>query len=302
MQNVALLGLGTMGAGMAGQLLLTELSLTVWNRTRERAEVFAERGATVAPSPRAAAATSEIVISMVADDQASRAVWLGENGALVGARPGSILIESSTLSPVWIRELAAVAAERKADFLDAPVTGSKQQAATGELLFMVGGERAVFERALPILKTMSKDVVHLGPTGSGSLMKLINNFVCGVQAAALGEGIALIEKSGLNLEQALQILINGASGSPLVKAVSARMTARDYAVNFFLDLMRKDLSYALAEAERWGTTLKMVAAALGLFEEASKLGFGKLDFSALIEPLRLDESDSTAKSRSAVPD
>jgi 3-hydroxyisobutyrate dehydrogenase len=293
-QNVALLGLGTMGAGMADQLLLGGLSLTVWNRTREWAEVFADRGATVAASPRAAAAATEIVISMVADDQASRAVWYGENGALGGAKPGSILIEASTLSPVWIRELASAAAEHKSDFLDAPVTGSKEQAATGELLFMVGGDRAVFERAFPVLKVMSKAVVHLGPTGSGSLMKLINNFVCGVQAATLAEAFAFIEKSGLDREQALQILTGGAPGSPLVKAVSARMSARDYTVNFMLDLMCKDLSYASAEATRQGLNLSMASVARELFNKASTLGFGKLDFSALIESLRVDQSDSTA--------
>jgi 3-hydroxyisobutyrate dehydrogenase len=286
MLRVALLGLGTMGAGMAGRLLKAGWPLTVWNRSRERAAALVEEGAILADSPQAASAAADVVISMVADDEASQRVWLGENGALSGARAGTILLEASTLSPAWVRELAAAAAEHGCDFLDAPVTGSKPQAAAGELLFLVGGEQQALELVLPVLRVMSRDVIHLGPTGSGALMKLINNFLCGAQVAAFAEALALIEKSGLEREQALAVLTNGAPGSPLVKVMAARMTAHDYSVNFVLELMQKDLTYALAEAERHSVPLSTAATARRLFERATEAGYGKQDFSAVVELLR----------------
>ena len=286
MQKVSLMGLGTTGAGMAGQLLKAGFPLTVWNRSRARAAALADEGASIAASPRAAAEASDVIISMVSDDEASRQVWLGEEGVLAGVKPGAVLIESSTLSPAWVRQLAAAASEHGCGFLDAPVTGSKMQAANGELLFLVGGESPVLDCVLPVLQAMSRDVMHLGPVGSGALMKLVNNFLCGVQAAAFGEALALIEKSGLDREQAIAVLLNGAPGSPLVKAMAFRMAPRDYTVNFALELMQKDLSYALAEAEQHSASMNMAAAAHQLLATANEQGWGKHDFSALIEPLR----------------
>lgn len=275
-----------MGGGMAGRLLKAGFPLTVWNRSRERAASLKGEGARLAASPREAAEASDVIMSMVADDEASRRVWLGEEGALAGAKPGAVLIESSTLSPPWIRQLAAAASERGCGFLDAPVTGSKPQAANGELLFLVGGESQVLDCVLPVLKPMSRDVMHLGPVGSGAVMKLINNFLSGLQAAAFGEALALIEKSGLDRERATAVLTGGAPGSPVVKIMAARMTAHDYTVNFTLELMQKDLAYALAEADRHALHLTTAAAAYQLFVQAVEQGYGKHDFSAVIEPLR----------------
>jgi len=286
MHSVALIGLGSMGSGMAGQLLKMGFPLAVYNRHAERAAPLVSQGARLASSPREAAANADVVISMVADDPASRSVWLGESGALSGARAGAVAVESSTLSLNWVQELAAVTRAHGCEFLDAPVTGSKSHAASGELLFLAGGDAAALKRARPVLEAMSRDIVHLGPTGSGALMKLINNFICGVQAAALGEGLALIERSGLDREKALNILANGAPGSPLVKALSSRMTARSYEVNFALRLMQKDLSYAAAEAHNHGVTLRTVAAALELFQQAAEKGWAERDFSAVAEAWR----------------
>jgi 3-hydroxyisobutyrate dehydrogenase len=284
--RIALLGLGTMGTGMAGRLLQAGWPLTVWNRSRERAAPMAREGAVIADSPRAASAAADVVLSMVADDEASRGVWLGEEGALAGVRPNTTLIEASTLSPVWVRELATAAAERNCGFLDAPVTGSKPQAAAGELLFLVGGDPSVLEPVSPVLRAMSRDVLHLGPVGSGAVMKLINNFLSGSQAAAFAEALALIEKSGLDRNQALTVLTNGAPGSPLVKVMASRMSARDYSVNFVLDLMQKDLAYAIAEAHRHNAQLSSAETARKLFEQASEAGYGTQDFAAVVEPLR----------------
>ena len=286
MQKVALFGLGTMGGGMASRLAQAGYPLTVWNRTRERAESFAAQGARVADSPRDAATDADVIIAMVADDKASREVWLGEQGALANARPGTVIIESSTLTPGWIRELAQIVQQQKCEFIDAPVTGSRPQAASGELLFLVGGEAATLEKVRGVLDAMGRGVVHLGPVGSGALVKLVNNFVCGVQVAALAEGLALIEHSGLERERALGILLDGAPGSPLVKAVSQRMLKQDYTVFFRLHLMMKDLTYAIGEGDRLGVPLETASAARGAFERARDAGFGAQDIGAVIEPLR----------------
>jgi 3-hydroxyisobutyrate dehydrogenase len=286
MQSVALLGLGTMGAGMARSLARAGYPLSVWNRNRARAEPFAAAGARVGNSPRDAATGADVIIAMVADDAASRAVWLGDSGALAGARAGAIAIESSTLTPAWIRELAHAVDERCGDFLDAPVTGSRTHADAGELLFLVGGDAAVLERVRAPLAAMSRGVVHLGPTGSGALVKLVNNFVAGVQVAALAEAVAVIERSGLAQDAALGILLDGAPGSPIVKTVARRMLERDYSVNFALALMRKDLTYAIAEGARFDVPLETAAAALRSFERALTHGLGAHDMAAIVEPLR----------------
>ncbi|HJT70742.1 MAG TPA: NAD(P)-dependent oxidoreductase, partial [Terriglobales bacterium] len=201
--SVAILGLGTMGAGMAGRILSAGFMLSVYNRSRERAQPFVGRGAIFAGSPREAASRAEVVISMVADDAASRNVWLGENGAVAGAKPGSVLIESSTLSVNWVRELAAAAEKRSCEFLDAPVTGTKPHAESGQLLFLVGGSAKTLDRVRPVLSILGRDAIHLGPAGSGALMKLVNNFIAAVQAVSFSEALALIDAGGLDTANAV---------------------------------------------------------------------------------------------------
>lgn len=283
MKKIALLGLGVMGRGMAGRLLGAHLPLTVWNRSPRPAEDVHGAGAHVASSPREAAAGADVVVSMVADDSASRAVWTGEDGALAGAAPGSLLIECSTLSPAWVIELAGLASACGCAFLDAPVTGSKPQAAAGELLFLVGGDREALDRARPVLQPMARDIVYMGPSGSGARMKLVNNFLSAVQTVALGEALAFSEACGLDRAAAMGVLMNGAPGSPLVKTVGARMMARDYSVNFTLSLMRKDVGYAMEEARRCGVALGTAAAAAAAFDEALRQGLGGSDFAAVAE-------------------
>jgi 3-hydroxyisobutyrate dehydrogenase len=287
MRRVAFFGLGVMGGGMAGRLLGAGFQVTVWNRTADRARPLVAAGATLAASPREAAADAEVAISMVADDAASRRVWLGGDGALAGARRGTIVIESSTVSPDWVVTLARESRAHGCDPLDAPVTGSRTHAASGELLFLVGGDAGVFERARPLFAAMGRDALHLGAAGSGARLKLVNNFLCGVHAAALAEALALVERNGLDRDQALTVLINGAPGSPMVKTLAPRMVARDYIPpHFALTLMKKDLAYAQAEAARHGVPLTTAAAAERLFDRAIEAGEGGRDLSAVIEPLR----------------
>jgi len=279
--SVAILGLGIMGSGMAHRLLSANFPLAVYNRNREKCIPFAAAGAFLADSPRAAASRSQIVLSMVADDAASRDIWLGDQGALSGAPAGSVLIESSTLSGDWIQELADKAAEHGCQFLDAPVTGTKPHAASGELLFLVGGSAEALNAARPVFSVLGRDTVHLGPTGSGSLMKLVNNFVCGVQAASFAEAVSMIDAGGLDRARAMSILTSGAPGSGIVKRVADRIAANDFTPNFALRWMAKDLSYALRNAATKGISLQTATAALQVFQRAIAEGHGDEDFSAV---------------------
>src|SRR5215469_12637694 len=272
--SVALMGLGTMGKGMASSLLKAGFPLTVYNRTIMKARPFAALGARIASSPADAAAGARVIIAMVSDDSASRETWLGTSGALNATSKSAILIESSTVTPGWIAELAQHSSARDLDLLDAPVTGSKLQAEQGQLTFLVGGSEKALAKASPALRAMSKEIVHLGPVTSGARMKLVNNFLCGVQIASLAEAMAWIERSGLDREKALNVLNNGAPASPLLRTISARMANRDYTVNFLLTLLAKDLRYASAEASKSGVTLEFASTATGLCQRALQHGHG----------------------------
>jgi len=268
-----------MGSGMAHRLVSAGFPLTVYNRNPARSKGFE----TVASSPKEAASHADIVISMVADDTASRAMWLGENGALTGAAKGSLLVESGTLTVGWIKELAAAAKAKQCEFLDAPVTGTKPHAAAGELIFLVGGTETAVEKARPVFAAMGKEVIHLGPNGSGSLMKLVNNFMAGVQAASFGEALALADAAGLDHAKAVSILSNGAPGSPLVKRVAAIEASGDFTPNFTLRLMAKDLGYAAGEAAHHGIKFLTAAAAIEVLKNAIAQGYGEEDFAAVIK-------------------
>lgn len=285
-QRIAILGVGTMGAGMAKNLLAAGFSVTVYNRTRAKAEALGPAGARIAATPADAVRDADVILTMLSDEDASRATYTGAHGALANAKPGAVLIESSTVTPKWIAELAELAKARSLELLDAPVTGSRAQAEAGELTFLVGGDAEALECVRPVLAAMSKQIVLLGPSGSGARMKLINNFLCGVQVASLAEGLAWIERSGLDREVALRVLRNGAPGSPLLGAISARMVEAKYDVNFLLSLMDKDLRYAAADAETAGVDLRTAKSAEARFSEAIEAGYAHSDMSSVVEPLR----------------
>src|SRR3954465_13080229 len=283
--HVALLGLGTMGAGMAGRLLSAGFPLSVYNRNAERAKPYAEGGASVGSSPGEAALNAEVVISMVADDVASREIWLGPNGALAAAKSGAVWIESSTLSVGWIKELATNASRVNCELLDAPVTGTKPHAESGQLLFLVGGSANALERARPVLSILGRDAIHLGPTGSGALMKLINNFLAAVQAVSFGEALSLIRAGGLDQAKATSILTEGAPGSAILKRVAERVASGDFAPHFYLSLMAKDVSYAIEEGRRRQVNMQTAAAALTAFKQAVANGLGEKDFTAVVQAI-----------------
>ena len=285
-QRIALLGIGTMGNGMAGNLLRAELPLVVYNRTKEKAEHLAAKGAQIADTPAAAAKDADVVISMLSDDRASRAAWLGADGALEAMRLGSIVVECGTVSPDWIVELKDRATARGLRMLEAPVTGSRLQAEAGQLTFLVGSDAESLEEVRSVLVPMSKVIIHVGPVGAGGQLKLINNFLCGVQVASFAEAVAWVEHTNLNRGQALDFLKTGAAGSGILTAMTDRMTARTYEVNFLLRLLNKDLRYAQQAAADKGVSLTTAAVTEKLFDRAETQGLGEKDMSAVVEVLR----------------
>jgi 3-hydroxyisobutyrate dehydrogenase len=284
--EIAFFGLGTMGTGMARRLLNAGYEVTVWNRNPHKSRPLLEDGARITATPRDAAPHADVLIAMLADDDASRAVWTGDTGALAAAKPGAVAIDCTTMTIAWARELADAAKRRGVAFLDAPVTGTKPHAANGELTFLVGGDASVLDHVRPVLQVMSKEILHLGPNGAGATLKLINNFVCGVQAATLGEAFALIRRTGLNPDLALPLLLNGNAGSPLVKAFGGRIVNNDPGVYFHLELMAKDLRYAIAEAQAHQCRIPTGEAAHGEFQAAADAGLGKQDVSQIIKFLQ----------------
>ena len=281
--KVALLGLGTMGSGMARNLLKAGFCLRAYNRSYKKAEALQQDGATAARTPREAAEDADVVLSMLADDDASRATWLGEDGALAAMKAGSVAVDCGTVSPGWIAELQTAAQAKGIAVIDAPVTGSRPQAETGQLTFLAGADATALDRIRPVLQAMSKEILHAGPVGSGAQLKLINNYLCGVQVASFAEALAWIERSGLNDAMAVDFLKRAAPGSPLLATMAERMTKRTYEVNFVLDLMRKDLAYARRAASEFGVALSTAENAEDLFARAQQEGHGAQDMSAVVE-------------------
>lgn len=284
--SIALLGLGTMGRGMAANLLKAGFPLTVWNRTESKAAFLTNTAATIAVNPAQAAKNSAVVLSMLADDAASRAAWLGQDGALAAMPSESIAVECSTLSPDWIRELQGAVTHRGLRMAEAPVTGSRTHAEAGQLNFLVGADEETLAAIAPVLQCMSKEILHVGPVGSGAQLKLINNFLCAVQVTSFAEALVWMERTGLRLDSALDFLKRGAPGSGILSAMSERMTGRTYDVNFLLRLMAKDLRYAHAAAARFGVDSITCSAAQGLFRHAEEQGLGEKDMSAVVEVVR----------------
>jgi 3-hydroxyisobutyrate dehydrogenase len=283
MQRVAILGLGIMGGGMAANWLAKGFEVSVWNRTRAKAEPLAAKGAKIAATPREAAAGADFIFAMVADDDASRAVWLGADGALAGAKSGAIGVESSTLTPDWIRELARQAQAKGVGFLDAPVGGSRPAAASGELRFFVGGDPQTYEAARPALAAVGSKMDLLGPVGAGATWKLINNQLAAGQIAALAEALEVAKKAGFKDEQISDLILGGAPASPIVKLKLPRMLGRDFEpTDFALSLMLKDARYAAALAEALGAHAEMISGAAKAFARAEAKGLGEKDIAAVI--------------------
>jgi 3-hydroxyisobutyrate dehydrogenase len=283
MQRVAILGLGIMGGGMAANWLTKGFEVSVWNRTRAKAEPLAAKGAKLAATPRDAAQGVDFIFAMVSDDDASRSVWLGPDGALAGAKSGAIGVESSTLTPDWIRELGEHAHAKGCGFLDAPVGGSRPAADSGELRFFVGGDPQTYEAARPALAAVGSRMDLLGPLGAGATWKLINNQLAAGQIAALAEALAVAKKAGFKDEQISDLILGGAPASPIVKLKLPRMLAQDFEpTDFALNLMLKDARYATALAQSLGLPAGMIEGAVKAFARADAKGLGAKDIAAVV--------------------
>ena len=292
MQRIAVLGLGIMGGGIARNLLKAGYPLTVYNRTKQKAEELIKAGATWADSPSAAAEGADIVISVVGDDAASRGIWLGEGstsspGALAAMKQDAVALECTTLSVGWVRELAAQAQARGIRFVDAPMAGSKAAAAAGQLTLFVGASAELFDELHPVLSAFASSVIHFGPTGTGAMYKLINNMIAATHATALAEGIAMAEKAGLDMDTVLKTITSGAVASPIVKMKAQQIVARDHTdTNFALRWMHKDLTYALRAADELGVPLPDAALAHELLRMAMQRGWADQDFAVVAEIVR----------------
>jgi 3-hydroxyisobutyrate dehydrogenase-like beta-hydroxyacid dehydrogenase len=248
--RVGFIGLGRMGHGMAGRYLDAGFTLAVWNRSKAKAEDLIARGARWATSPEDAAIDADAVVTMVADDQASRAVWLGNDGAAANMKAGTIAIECSTVSYQHALELARELRGRGLTYIDSPVTGLPDAAAAGKLTLLVGANAADLEKARPFLLPLSTTIRHFGAVGSGTVYKLINNLMGAIQIAGIAEGLAIAEQAGLDTKLVLEAIETGVAASPQVIRHSRRMAARNFAgANFTAALRHKDAAYAVALAE-----------------------------------------------------
>src|SRR3954471_23564301 len=250
MPSVAFIGLGRMGHGMAGRYLEAGFKVTLWNRSKAKAEDLIARGAQWAALPKDAAADADSVVTMVADDEASQSVWLGQDGAAANMKAGSLAIECSTVSHRHAIEMARKLRERGLIYIDCPVTGLPEAAASGKLTLLVGADPADLERARPYLTPIGSTIRHFGAVGAGTVYKLINNLMGAIQIAGLAEGLAIAEQAGLDMNLVLESIQAGVAASPQVQRHSKRMVARDFSGATFTSALRhKDAAYALKLAE-----------------------------------------------------
>jgi len=288
--RLGFIGLGTMGRPMATNLLKAGFPVTVYNRTASKAEPLLEMGAAWAPSPADLARRSEVVITMLSDTPDVEAVLFGSGGVWEGVRPGSIVIEMSTISPDAAVAFAHRLAERGGEMLDAPVSGGERGAIEGTLAIMVGGREETFHRCLPIFRTLGKTIVYTGPSGSGQKTKLVNQLICAVNVIAVVEGLHLAERLGLDLETTLRAISQGAAASWQLSTLAPKIQRGDFAPGFKISLQQKDLRLvreALLRAdpemsERTAETFPGAALAFRLFSEAVAEGLGEQGTQGLI--------------------
>ena len=279
--KVGLIGLGLMGLPMGRNFLKAGFPLTVWNRTRSKTEALEKDGAKVANSPREVAAESDVLFTIVSDPPALEQVLWGEQGALAGLRKGSILIDSSTVSPALARRISKACDEHGADFLDAPVTGGTWGAEKGELVFMVGGKKEVLARVEPVLQAVGKRFFLLGPNGSGQTVKLAMNLILALEVQALAEGLELVTRAGVAGERLIEVLQSSMGRAPLLDVKAPVMLKRDFTPSFPLRLMLKDIGLAMALAKENGVHLPAGAAAHEAYSAVKAAAKTDVDYAAI---------------------
>jgi 3-hydroxyisobutyrate dehydrogenase-like beta-hydroxyacid dehydrogenase len=282
-ERVAFLGLGIMGAPQAANIARAGFDLTVWNRTRSRADAFSdEHGARVAHTPADAAADADVTITMVPDSAEVEQVIFGPRGAAEGLREGTLAIDMSTIAPSASVSIGERLRADRVGFLDAPVSGSRPKAEDGTLTIMVGGDPSDFERARPVLDAMGELVMHVGPQGHGSVVKLINNTLAAINAAAVAEALTLAEREGLDTD-ALRRVVAASSGASTMLALKAQpMLEHDFEPRFKLEPMLTDVRHYLDAARLDGVRTELCRAAEQLYAEADRAGPGGDDFAAVM--------------------
>lgn len=281
MSTVGFVGLGAMGSRMAMNLHAAGHELKVFNRSKEKTKPFADKGIQVCDSPAAAATGVEFVCSIVSDDVATREVMLGANGVVGAATKGTIIMDSSTNTPAMAREVAKAAAAKGVIYLDCPVSGSLAQAQGKELVILVGGDKAAFDKALPVLQAMGRLARRIGDSGAGATLKLINNMLGASLTAAIAEAAQAAEAANLDRDAALEILAEGAAGSRLMKTKLPKIFKRDFSPQFQLELMEKDLRYFLALAQELDRPAPIASLVRSQYLAARRAQLGKLDSCAV---------------------
>jgi len=283
-ESVGFIGLGIMGSRQAANLRRAGFELSVYNRTRERAEEWAAKhGGHVAADPREVAERSDVVITMVVDGGQVEQLLLGENGALQGARPGALFVDMSTIAPADARRLGATLAERGHGFVDAPVTGSAPKAEDGTLTIMAGGSQQDIARAMPLFEAMGELIVHVGEVGRGQQVKVISNAVAAVNCATLAQALVVGRREDVDLEAMLKVMGAGAANSQMLQLKGAPMLSHDFDPLFKLEHMLKDVLFCLEEARAAGAAFPFAALAGELYSAGAGRGLGERDFAAVLE-------------------
>lgn len=283
MKKVGFIGLGTMGLPMAANLINKGYEVTVYNRTASKADELVEKGAQLVATPRQAAAGQDVVITMVSNDQSIRQVYYGEDGILASVEQGMTIIDSSTISPELVKEIAGQIEKLGGHFLDAPVTGSKPAAIDGTLVFMVGGSKEVIDAQADLFETLGKRTIPMGPNGSGAVAKLAHNTIVGINNLALAEGFAIASKSGIPADNFLELVQLGSAGSKAADLKGQKIINHDFTNQFSLQLMLKDLKLASSLTDSSSMPSPMLNLAKSLFQAGQAEGYGEEDLSAVVK-------------------
>ena len=279
---IGFIGLGIMGKPMARNLIKAGYPLVVHNRSRAAVNELEKEGARAAGSPQEVAERSEVVITMLPDSPDVEQVVAGDRGVFQGAKPGTLLIDMSTISPVVARRLAAEAEERKLEMLDAPVSGGEAGAINAALSIMIGGKSSATERAMPIFQVLGKNIVHIGDAGAGQIAKAANQVVVGLTIAAVSEALVLSAKAGVDPAKVRQVLLGGFAQSRILDAHGQKMLERNFKPGFRIRLHEKDLSIALATGREYGVPLLLTAVVDQMMNTMKATGKGDLDHAGLV--------------------
>lgn len=273
-ETIGFIGLGIMGRGMSHNLLKAGFDVCVWNRTRARMEPLVDAGATAGENPADVAAKCDIIITCVSDTADVEAVVLGENGVIHGAKAGALLIDHSTISPQATKEMAAALAANGVHMLDAPISGGNEGATNGTLSIMVGGDEAQFNRALPVFEAMGKTITHVGDTGAGQMVKLVNQILVVVTMLGVGEALLFAQAGGLDLEKTLTAVSGGAAGSWSLTNRGPQIIERDWRPGFSIDLQQKDVRLVLEAADQLGVPMLGTGQVFQLYRTLQQQGLG----------------------------